>query len=54
MWWTPDRTGRNKFIRRQLGSISNALDIDLKPYHEFSDNELSRITGLTGKELAEP
>ena len=36
----------SEFIRRQIGSISNALDIDLKPYHEFSDNELSRITGL--------
>lgn len=35
-----------EFIRRQIESVSKALDIDLKPYHEFSDSELSKITGL--------
>lgn len=34
-------------IRRHIRSVSEALDIDLKPYHEFSDKELSRITGLS-------
>ena len=36
----------SEFIRRQIRAVSDALDFDLKPYHEFSDRELSRITGL--------
>lgn len=36
----------SEFIRRQIRAVSDALDIDLKPYHKFSDRELSKITGL--------
>jgi len=36
----------SKFIRQQLRVVSNALGLDLKPYHKFSDSDVSRITGL--------
>lgn len=36
----------SEFIRRQISVVSDALDLDLKPYHEFSDRELSQITGF--------
>lgn len=37
---------RSEFIRLQIMAVSEALDLELKPYHEFSDSEVSRITGL--------
>ena len=37
---------RSDKIRLQISAVSEALDLELKPYHEFSDKELSKITGL--------
>jgi mannosyl-3-phosphoglycerate phosphatase len=37
---------RSEYIKLQVRAVSDALDLDLKPYHKFSDSELSRITGL--------